>query len=356
MLYIVFTTGRCNLKCQYCGGSFPERLVPCDVGYSVSDLERFIAGDPEPVIAFYGGEPLLNAEFIKEVMKVPSKFVIQTNGTLARKLKPEHWLNFDAVLLSIDGRRPITDHYRGVKVHDQVVNSAMWLRRIGFRNDLIARMTVSELSDIFLDVEHVLSLNLFDHIHWQLDAVWNSGWKVFSRWCESSYMPGISRLIHLWVEEARKGRVLGLVPFISMIRTMIEDASIERPPCGAGLSSLSILPNGDVIACPIAVDVEWARLGNILRDSRSQMVGKVRIGKPCVSCDYLTYCGGRCLYTHYERLWGREGFDKICKITIHTIDELAKIEDEVLNLLGGNVISMEQLDYPLFNNTTEIIP
>ena len=358
MLYILFTTGQCNLKCKYCGGSFPQSLVPWKINYSISHLKRFISDDPEPIIAFYGGEPLLNVRFIKDVVKdfPKAKFVIQSNGILTKMLEPDYWLRFDAVLLSIDGRRMVNDRYRGAKVYDEVVDSARWLRTIGFKNDLIARMTISELSDVFLDVKHLLSLNLFDHIHWQLDVVWSTRWKDFYGWCESSYIPGISRLVHYWIEEAKKGRVSGFVPFIALLKTMIKNVSIDRPPCGAGINSLSILTNGDVIACPIAVDVKWAKLGNISKDSKAQMINKVKINEPCVSCDYLKYCGGRCLYAHYERLWGEDGSNKICKVAIHTINELTKIKDEVLSLLNRNVIFMDRLDYPPFNNTTEVIP
>lgn len=357
MLYILLTTGQCNLKCEYCGGSFPKNLVPWKVTYPLSHLKSFISNDPDPIIAFYGGEPLLNAEYVREIMKnfPDAKFVIQTNGLLARKLESEYWSKFDVILLSIDGRREITDYYRGANVYNNVIDAARWLRKIGFRKDLIARMTVSEHGNVYLDVKHLLSLRLFDHIHWQLNVVWSTNWKNFDQWCDFSYLPGIRRLVQLWIEEARKGRVLGLVPFLAMLRIMIKNERIDCPPCEAGTNSLSILPSGDVIICPIAVDVKWARLGSI-DDSKTGMVNKVKVGAPCTSCNYLKYCGGRCLYAHYERLWGIEGFNKVCEVTIRTIGELVKIRDEVMYFLNRKVISLEQLDYPSFNNTTEIIP
>lgn len=74
---------------------------------------------------------------------------------------------------SIDGRREMTDYYRGEAVYKRVVDAAAWLKSIGVEADVIARMTVSERSDIYKDVLHLLSLNLFDHIHWQLDVVWS---------------------------------------------------------------------------------------------------------------------------------------------------------------------------------------
>ena len=358
MLYIVFTTGRCNLACWYCGGSFPKDKVPWSVRYPVEALKRFISGDPEPVIAFYGGEPLLNPKFIEEVMdEIPrARFVIQTNATLINSLKPDYWLRFDAALLSIDGREEVTDYYRGRGIYKTVVKSAETLRRLGFKGDLIARMTISELSDVYLDVTHLASLNLFDHIHWQLDVVWSSRWRDFGGWCRNSYIPGLERLVELWLDEAGRGRVLGIVPFISLLGYMIRGDEIERPPCGSGSSSLAISTDGTVLACPIAVDVNWARLGNIMRDSRLSLVGRVKIGEPCTHCSLLRYCGGRCLYAHIERLWGDEGFEKVCNLTRHLIKSLMEIRDRVLKLIDGGVIPEEEFEYPPFNNTTEIIP
>ena len=358
MLYIVFTTGRCNLRCRYCGGSFPQNLVPWAVEYPIDYLRRFISDDAEPTIAFYGGEPLLNNGFIEQIMDefTGCKFVIQSNGTLTRKLEPDYWLKFDSILLSIDGRKTITNHYRGPRAYESVINSARWLRSIGCRNDIIARMTVSELSDIYSDVKHLLSLNLFDHIHWQLDVVWSSHWADFNGWCKKSYIPRIDRLVRLWMKELRQGKVLGLVPFISILSAMIRNESIRCPPCGAGNDSLAILTNGDILACPIAIDAPWARLGNISTGDRTQAMGKVGISEPCTSCEYLQHCGGRCLYAHYERLWDDIRLRKICDLTIHTIKELAGVKDETLALLDKGVISLDSFDYPPFNNTTEIIP
>jgi len=358
VLYIVFTTGCCNLRCRYCGGSFPQNLVPWEVEYSIDNLRKFISDDAEPIIAFYGGEPLLNAGFIERIMDdfAGCRFVVQSNGTLTKRLEPKYWLKFDSVLLSIDGRKTITDHYRGSKVYESVIDSARWLRSIGFRNDLIARMTVSESSDIYLDVKHLLSLNLFDHIHWQLDVVWSSQWRDFEGWCERSYIPGIDRLVRFWMKELCQGKVPALVPFISILGAMVRNENISCPPCGAGIDSLAISTNGDILACPIAVDAPWARLGNISTEGRTQAIGKVGIGEPCVSCEYLQYCGGRCLYAHYERLWDDIRLRKICDLTIHTIKELAGVKDETQALLDKGVISLDSFDYPPFNNTTEIVP
>ena len=358
MLYIVYTTGKCNLKCIYCGGSFPQDLVPWEVQYSIKDLEKFIEGDPQPIIAFYGGEPLLNPNFIMRVIDcIPNaKYVIQTNGTLISNLSSKYWHKIDSVLISIDGRPSITNHYRGPNVYEKVVKAAKWLKSIGFRGDLIARMAVSEKSDIFLDVKHLIFLNLFDHIHWQMDVVWSNRWKNFDKWSNESYKPGITKLVDMWITEARKGRVLGLAPFLGILKAMIFTGKIEAPPCGAGSSAIAISTDGSIIACPIAVDVKWAYLGNIKECNWREVIDIVKIGKPCTSCTYFNYCGGRCLYAHFEKLWGEEGFKKICEITKYTIKELSKIKNEVIRLIKEKIINISELIYPKYNNTIEIIP
>ena len=89
MLYIVFTTGMCNLRYSYCGGSFPESMVPWDVKYRVSTLIDFVSQDSDSTVAFYGGKPLLNVAFTRLVMDgMDARFVIQTTSCLLGGLNP----------------------------------------------------------------------------------------------------------------------------------------------------------------------------------------------------------------------------------------------------------------------------
>ena len=357
MLYIVFTTGQCNLRCIYCSGSFPSNIVPWKVKYSIRDLIRFIEDDPDPIIAFYGGEPLLNHAFIEEVMDSIdwAKYVIQTNGTLIHRLNVKYWRLFDAVLLSIDGTRDVTDYYRGRGVYEKVVEAAGWLRRTGFNGDLIARMAVSEESDIYRDVAHLLSLGLFDHIHWQLDVVWSNRWRDFDGWLRSSYMPGLAKLVDYWVDKMKGGDVIGIAPFKAIAYAVLTGNPLEKPPCGAGSSAYAISTDGRILACPIAVYERWAEAGHILRD-KPETLRKYQLDAPCIDCPYLAYCGGRCLYAHKERLWGEEGFRKICDATRYLIDKLKVACRKIDGLLKSKVISLDEIKYPPFNNTVEIIP
>ena len=352
----MLTTGRCNLSCKYCGGSFPPSIVPWDIKYEVDDLVRFLEEDDEAIVAFYGGEPLLNPRFIREVMdKVHwARFVIQANGLLIKALEPGYWRRFNAVLLSIDGVKEVTERYRGPGTYDAVLRAAAWLRSAGFKGDLIARMVASELTDIARDVLHLLSLGLFDHVHWQLNVVWCKRWDV-EKWCRDSYYPGLRKLASVWLRKARKGEVLGIAPFKALLYSLVTGKPLDRPPCGAGSTAYAISTDGRVLACPIAVYEDWAVCGHISCDTPSTLK-KVGIGEPCTSCEHFNLCGGRCLYTHIERLWGEEGFKLVCDMTVTLLKVLTEAAENVRELIKEGIIRLEELKYPPFNNTVEIIP
>src|SRR4030065_1573032 len=96
MFFHVILTTECNLQCRYCFGEtlddFDEDFADLDVDYSLPKranydsglLADFCSRDPDCVLTFYGGEPLLCADGIRQVMDTvkPKHFMIQTNGLL----------------------------------------------------------------------------------------------------------------------------------------------------------------------------------------------------------------------------------------------------------------------------------
>ena len=341
MLYIVMTTPLCNLSCRYCGGSLHG--MPNEITYSCSELQKFIADDNESVIAFYGGEPLLNPGVIHDFVNHlnAAHFVINTNGFFIEELQGiVH--RFDSILLSIDGGKDVTDYYRGSGCYDKVINAVKFLKDQEFHGELIARMSISHHADIYRDVMYLLSI--FPLVHWQLDMVWSALWELpeFSLWVQESYFPGIRKLVEEWVESIEKGRILGIVPFLGIVSRMIHGGSGLF--CGSGTQSVAITTDGNILACPIAQDYQWNCIGDIHTGFQP-----VKIQHPCISCPDYHLCGGRCLFTHKELLWGEEGFIEMCKVTRFLISELTRF-------LPFFQQYKDELQYPPYNNTTEIIP
>ncbi len=355
--FILYTTGQCNLKCRYCGGSFDPKRVPWRIEYRMGLLDDLIRDDD--VIAFYGGEPLLNLEFIRDVMDRFRRchYVVQTNGLLLDEIKPDILEKLDAILVSIDGGREITDGNRGQGVYDEVLKALKNVRERGFRGDLVARMTITYESDIYRDVCHLLDLGLFDHVHWQLSMIWvdRRSWRDLWGWINRSYKPGLKKLFDLWISNLESGRILGIAPFQGVLKRILFGGTY--PPCGVGEDSFTILTNGRIISCPIAVEESWAEIGTLGNVLRRELEGRKNIlEEPCRSCEFLRVCGSRCLYTNRERLWGDEGVKAICECSRYIIELVQGNLWKIKDTLTKSSYTLEDLTYPRYNNTVEIIP
>jgi sulfatase maturation enzyme AslB (radical SAM superfamily) len=80
MFFHVILTTECNSQCRYCFGEALEDVdedfadlevdyvLPRKSSYDIDLLNRFCAKDSECVLTFYGGEPLLCTEKIKQIM------------------------------------------------------------------------------------------------------------------------------------------------------------------------------------------------------------------------------------------------------------------------------------------------
>ncbi len=349
MLWLVTTTGQCNLQCKYCGGSFSSEHVPYIIKYSLESLKKLIENDPDSTVIFYGGEPLINYRFIMSVLDniKAKRYGIQTNGTLVHLLPREYWSRMNVVLLSIDGPPEITNKYRGAKVYDHVVNALQYLK--SFCNcEIIARMTVTADSRVYRDVTHLLNLG-FDKVHWQLNVIWSEKWDV-KKWADDEYLPDLQLLIKLFINNLRNGKVLKIIPILGILNSILFKP-FDHIPCGAGRYSFTVNTDGRILSCPIAVREDWAIVGNI----KTGIKYNETLPKKCMDCQYLRYCGGRCLYAHKENYWG-EAFDNICYVTRKTIDLIFKIVPEVKELIKNGRIHETDLYYDPLKDSTEVIP
>ncbi len=166
MEWYIFVTKDCNLTCSYCsipgirkgymGGPVSKPT------YGVSDLINCILRDRknreqrihelhveneyekkgiiEDTIVFYGGEPLLNQEFIKEFIQKSKErlddltYVLQTNGTFLDETDPYILENLDLIMVSVDGTKEIHDRHRkfpdGRGSYDIIMKNVKWLRSL----------------------------------------------------------------------------------------------------------------------------------------------------------------------------------------------------------------------------------
>ncbi len=354
MHYHVILTKECNLNCNYCGGGSDSE--PKEIQYSISDLGDFLSLDKAPIIEFYGGEPLLRIGMMKKIMEdIAGRYVVQTNGLLLDRIEPQCLEKFHSILVSIDGKKEVTDKNRGTGVYEKVIRNAELIRQKGFNGDLIARMTVEEGTDIYEDVLHLERLKIFDHVHWQLgfEMFWESGEEDELEAWICSYNAGISSLIDWWVDKMHEGKVAGLVPFIGVMGSLLNNAP-SRLRCGSGIDFFTIMPDGRISACPVSIDFDFSVVGSIFD---KQMPHKVCVGEPCISCEIFRVCGGRCLFVnHAQDMLRKNGYALICSTVKHLVRELEAVLPDVCQLIESGIIERKDLKYPEFNNGCEIIP
>ena len=360
MHYHIILTKECNLFCSYCEGGSDTN--PKEIQYSVADLKKFLSQDSDPVIEFYGGEPLLRPKAMNGIMdSIPGRFVVQTNGQFLDRIEPQYLAKLHSVLVSIDGTKEVTDKERGKGVYERATRNAGLIRQNGFRGDLVARMTVVQGTDIYENVRHLLDTGLFDHVHWQLSfsMFWEAGEETepgIEEWI-AEYNSGISSLVRSWVGEmGRSGRVGGIVPFIGVMNSLLSGKK-SRLRCGSGIDFFSVMPDGRISACPVSVDFDFSMIGSIFKNSPSSLCDVVAFGEPCSSCDIFDVCGGRCLFVNKSQGLLREGgYPLICSTVRHLVKELNAALPEVRTLIEKGSVARSDFEYPELNNGCEIIP
>ncbi len=359
MFYNVILTLKCNLNCLYCGGGYSLSRLPKEIQYEIKDLKLFIEKDPHPVILFYGGEPLLRMKKMEEIMNNISAdaFILQTNGILLGELKPEILKKFHTILVSIDGNEKITNFYRGKNTYGKVIKNLKKIRPL-FKGELIARMTISEETEIYDAINWLLGLRpLIDSIHWQLNLMFDERekWRDLECWIKKSYNPQITRLINEWLEEMKKEqRIIKLYPFIAIMESLLNHEP-SKLRCGSGWIWFNINTDGVISACPVCSEFEIFQVGNINTSNYKEIENALDVKQPCLDCEIHSICGGRCLYANFAKPWGEEGYNMVCSTVKHLIKELQRIKPEVEKLINDKKINLEDFSYFRYNGC-EIIP
>lgn len=362
MHYHIILTESCNSQCKYCyeksikdvdnnlDNKFNFIITKNDSQIDLDRLSTFLKKDPNPILIFYGGEPLLKIDKIKEIIDklkhTSVEFKMQTNGKLLDEIPIEYLKKIDKILVSIDGDKKRTDFNRGNGTYDKVLSNIKKIREEGYSGEIIARMTLSPLMnggedswDIYNQVLHLTQF--FTSIHWQLDLGFYSfdfNKDNLEEWSKK-YNESLDELVSWWMSHKQ----IKLYPFIGILDAIKFGSFNGKIMCGAGHSGYAINTVGDIVACPIMGTIKDFKCGDL--DTPPSALRKIEIDE-CNSCEYKKYCGGRCLYWRKSKLWPKEGDAMICNLIKHLVNELKKY---------SNKVSKEDLFYEKYFGP-EIIP
>ena len=372
----LIVTDECNLCCSYCRGKIFEakegaegpdkvsleidRFLPPELDVDLPLIYNFLKKDPSATLTFYGGEPLMRPDLVSTIVREAPvhRFMIQTNGLLLDRLSPEITNRFSTILISLDGRKELTDTNRGEGTYRKVMENIKKIRHNGYIHELIARMTVNENTDIAEEV-HWLADNpdySFPSIHWQLDANFADDFshRQFGDWVIENYNPGILRLVSDWVDHMEnEGEVLHWYPFLDPMEDLLlgRQSSLR---CGSGYANYSIMTDGHIAPCPVMIGMSQYYVGHIL-DSDPRNLPVVMVNGECADCQIRGFCGGRCLYSNITKPWGVNERRIVCSTveTLHT--GLTKALPRVRDLIACGAIHRADFSHEKYNGC-EIIP
>ena len=364
MHYHIILTEKCNSQCVYCYEKsmkeFDNKLKdkfkfdfknPEKSEVDVQKLKKFLEKDKKAVLIFYGGEPLLKIDKIKEIIdNVDCKFRMQTNAKLLDQLPIEYLNKIDKILISLDGDKERTDENRGEGTYDKVMKNIQQIKKQDYKGELIARMTIG-YTDLFEQATHLIDVG-FDSVHWQLDAgFYETDYTTDFKKFVKSYNNSVQKLITYWIMQMQKGKTLKLYPFLGIVDSLLKEETTKLR-CGAGHSGYAITTDGKIVACPIMNCIKDFEAGNL--GSNPDELKNFNI-EECEGCEYLDLCGGRCLYWRKAKLWPKQGDELICNTIKFYIDKLKEKLPEIKQLINEGTIKKEDFDYEKYFGP-EIIP
>ena len=276
-------TQNCNMHCRYCSfsgdGSYnrihsKKNMNEIIAKQSIDFLAEHSSNVSEVDISFYGGEPMLEYDLIKTIVKyskgiMPDKvinFHMTTNGTI---INPEivEFLseNHFKLTLSVDGSKNVHDKYRrfaanGRGTFDTVYNNLKMIRDKDplFYKTIMINSVVdrdSEISDVesFFETE-----DMFKELSVLVNGV-SDNYIDFNYVETKDFMVSLeTALFKQMIEKLRGVTVRNNIPYFQNIKKFAEEIYDMGPlpakihhqgPCIPGQGKLFVDINGDIRPC-----------------------------------------------------------------------------------------------------------
>lgn len=359
----LFTTLNCNLKCTYCSAAVGDVLhSQGHVEYSMEDLERFIEThlkNYEVYVTFYGGEPVMNREFMQEVMqRHPGfRFQLQTNGTLIDNLPDTVLGKLSNVLISVDGAEDITDHFRGRGVYKQVVKNLGKVKgKLG--GSTTARMTWSSADTSFEDIDGLLQH--FDYLYWQFMQA-EGGYDAESMDRKKDVL---RQLVARFFQS--HDTLYPVIPLMGIVRNKVRPDILEREhgcysQCRVSTHIINVLPDGRIFPCP---DMAWApelQQGDLRGNWLTKSPLQPRPEMPCHDCSAFGFCRYNCMknlyrgYIHGDNDYRVQVVEPICELVRFLGEEIDRHNPAEWYARASTAVRQEIESCPIYEYV-EIMP
>ncbi|MGL5330572.1 MAG: thioether cross-link-forming SCIFF peptide maturase [Peptostreptococcaceae bacterium] len=313
----------CNLKCKYCfaaqgdfGGS--KELMSAEVGKKAIDYLIANSGNRRNLeIDFFGGEPLMNFDVVKELVEYGReaqkekgkniRFTITTNGILLDDEKIKYINeNMHNAVLSLDGRKSVNDNMRPTLndkgSHDIILPKFKKLvegrseDKYYYIRGTFTRENLDFADDVMYFAEQGFGLTSIEPVvddesnpyalrEEDLPKVFEEYEKLAVKYADMQVKGDDFKFFHFIID-------LNQGPCV-----------IKRiTGCGAGNEYLAVTPNGDIYPCHQFVGNEDYKLANIMDEEVVLPLDKtnefrnahVYSKDDCKTCWNKFYCSGGC--------------------------------------------------------------
>ena len=316
----------CNLACKYCFAEEGEyhghrELMSLEVGKKAIDFLIANSGKRRNLeIDFFGGEPLMNFDVVKEIVAYGRsleeannkkfRFTLTTNGILLNDDIMEFAnKEMDNVVLSIDGRKEVHDQMRpsrnGKGSYDVILPKFLKFAESRNQTKYYARGTFTRNNlDFSEDVKHLAELG-FEQI--SVEPVVGLETEPYA--IRKEDLPKLyeeyDKLAKYMIERKKAGKDFNFFHF--MIDLSGGPCVAKRlSGCGSGTEYLAVTPWGDLYPCHQFVGEEEYLMGNVndgvvRTDLREEFKCSNVYSKPkCKNCFAKFYCSGGCSANSYK--------------------------------------------------------
>ena len=317
----------CNLRCKYCfaaTGDFGVKrtLMSTETGKKAIDFIINASGNRRNIeIDFFGGEPLMNFDVVKEITAYAIekgrefnrnfRFTLTTNALL---LNEEHkgFINehIGNLVMSIDGRQEVNDRMRfrvdGSGTYGTILPKIMDMADSRDQDRYYVRGTFTrENKDFSKDVLHLADLGFKQISIEPVVASKDSGYDI-----REEDLPQLleeyEKLAKEYVKRYKEGKGFNFFHF--MIDLEQGPCAVKRlKGCGSGREYVAVTPEGDIFPCHQFVGMDDFKIGNVnIGNELNRTVidrfkaSNIMSNEACKDCWAKFYCSGGCAANAFQ--------------------------------------------------------
>ena len=326
----------CNLNCSYCfasqGKYNGERAVMSfEVGKQALDFLVANSGSRRNLeVDFFGGEPLMNFQVVKDLVAYARsiekqhnknfRFTLTTNGMLV----DDDVIDFanrecHNVVLSLDGRKEIHDRYRvdyaGKGSWERIVPKFQKFVEARGGKGYYMRGTFTHANPDFLnDIQQMLDLG-FTELSMEPVVCAPGDPSELTEADKAIVMDQYEKLAELMLQRDKEGKPFTFYHY--MIDLKGGPCIYKRiSGCGSGTEYMAVTPWGDLYPCHQFVGDEKFLLGNIWDGVKNTAIQdeflscNVYSRPECHDCWAKLYCSGGCAANAYHSTGSVKGVYK----------------------------------------------